>query len=210
MEKSKPENILPLFEKLKNGDLSAWENLYKVFFPKLKTYGLQITGYKHEPEIVDAIHELFLWMAKNLDKLQAIHSFEAYLFQSVRKNILSKLSRLVQQQVKNRLYEQSSFLKNLDIEEISQEDNLISRENNFENYSKLFTAIQDLPTHLKEIIYLRYYEELSHKEVASILNINEQVARNYLSRAIKKLKKALISVCLMESAFMLSFTFYFL
>jgi len=52
-------------------------------------------------------------------------------------------------------------------------------------------ALSRLTNRQKEIIYLKYYQNLSYEEVSEIMNINYQVARNLLYQAIKSLKSML-------------------
>jgi RNA polymerase sigma-70 factor (ECF subfamily) len=52
-------------------------------------------------------------------------------------------------------------------------------------------AIDQLSNRQKEIIYLKFYQNLSYEEVSEIMNINYQVARNLLHQAIKAMRKIL-------------------
>ena len=54
--------------------------------------------------------------------------------------------------------------------------------------------VEQLSHRQKEIIYLKFYQNLSYDEVSSIMNINYQAARNLLYQAIKALKKIMIVV----------------
>lgn len=78
---------------------------------------------------------------------------------------------------------------------------LITKETDDRRSAYLRKALANLPDHQREIIYLRYYEEMSYKEICQVLDINHQVARNYASRAIKQLKKLLWNTELLFSVF---------
>lgn len=52
----------------------------------------------------------------------------------------------------------------------------------------LLKAIAQLPPHQKTALYLRYVKELSHKEIAIIMDINEQSSMNLTNRALLKLR----------------------
>lgn len=52
----------------------------------------------------------------------------------------------------------------------------------------LLKAIAQLPPHQKTALYLRYIKELSHKEIAVIMDINEQSSMNLTNRALLKLR----------------------
>jgi RNA polymerase sigma factor for flagellar operon FliA len=49
-------------------------------------------------------------------------------------------------------------------------------------------SIEDLPERLKLVLWLYYYEQLTMKEVGSVLNVNEARASQLHSKAIKDLK----------------------
>ena len=45
-----------------------------------------------------------------------------------------------------------------------------------------------LPPNQKEVIYLRNYVNMSYREIAQVMDLSEQVVRNYGYRAIQKLR----------------------
>jgi RNA polymerase sigma factor (sigma-70 family) len=61
-------------------------------------------------------------------------------------------------------------------------------------------ALAQLSNRQKEIIYLKFYQELNYEEVSEIMNINYQAARNLLYQSIKSIKKlltALTFICIL-------------
>lgn len=56
---------------------------------------------------------------------------------------------------------------------------------------KIRIAINTLSSKQKEIIYLKFEEELEYADIARILNISIDSARTQLYRAIKSLRKLL-------------------
>ncbi|MBM7700479.1 sigma-70 family RNA polymerase sigma factor [Kurthia huakuii] len=61
---------------------------------------------------------------------------------------------------------------------------------NFQD-TELATAVFTLPVKYREVIYLHYYEEQSMKEMAAILQINENTVKTRLRKAKQLLKKQL-------------------
>jgi len=51
----------------------------------------------------------------------------------------------------------------------------------------LAEALQQLPQHLREVIFLRFYNEMSYQQMASILGATEQVIDGRIRRAKKKI-----------------------
>lgn len=48
-------------------------------------------------------------------------------------------------------------------------------------------ALQKLPAHLREVLFLRFYNEMSYRQMASVLGATEQVIDGRIRRAKKKL-----------------------
>ena len=48
-------------------------------------------------------------------------------------------------------------------------------------------ALQRLPQHLREVVFLRFYNEMSYQQMASILGATEQVIDGRIRRAKKKI-----------------------
>jgi len=51
-------------------------------------------------------------------------------------------------------------------------------------------ALQQLPQHLREVIFLRYYNEMSYEQMAKILGATEQMIDGRLRRAKNKIAKS--------------------
>ena len=66
-----------------------------------------------------------------------------------------------------------------------------SEETIFPQESALFCALQKLPAKDRDLIHLFYYEQLSVREIASILSQRESTIRSRLTRTRQKLKSIL-------------------
>ncbi len=55
----------------------------------------------------------------------------------------------------------------------------------------VFSAVCELPLNYKTVIYLSYYEGYKVKEIASLMNTNENTVKTWLSRAREILKEKL-------------------
>jgi len=51
----------------------------------------------------------------------------------------------------------------------------------------LAEALQQLPQHLREVIFLRFYNEMSYRQITNVLGVTEQVIDGRLRRAKKKI-----------------------
>jgi RNA polymerase sigma-70 factor (ECF subfamily) len=56
-----------------------------------------------------------------------------------------------------------------------------------ERKAVLDQALQQLPQHLREVVFLRFYNELSYQQMAKVLGATEQVIDGRIRRAKKKM-----------------------
>lgn len=178
MNTANPDIVL--WESFRKGDKEAFATLFRQHYETLYRYGSKFTG--NAAQLEDAIQELFLelWQAKSRTPVVSIR---AYLLKSLKYKLLKDFRR------KGRLI---SLTVSPDISfEWSHEHFLIAEQESAERKEAVLNALARLSNRQKEIIYLKYYQNLSYEEVSEIMNINYQVARNLLYQAIKSLKSML-------------------
>lgn len=159
-----------------SGDREALGLLFRMYYPHLYKYGNKIVA--DEQVLEDCIQELFieLWQHKNPPPTLSV---KAYLLKALKYKLLKTLHK------KNRLLPDAVAF------EISYENFMIAKQEDEEKIKKVVQAIDQLSNRQKEIIYLKFYQNLSYEEVSEIMNINYQVARNLLHQAIKSMRKIL-------------------
>lgn len=180
------------WQAFRNGDQQALGLLFRQYYPDLYRYGNKICP-DHEI-LEDCIQELFieLWQSKNDPPSISV---KAYLLKAMKYKLLKLLRKKQHTLLHADLPENMSF-------EISYEDFIIDRQNSEERASGVITAFNQLTNRQKEIIYLKFYQNLRYEEISEIMNINYQVARNLLHQAVKAMKKILLtSRCLVSFFF---------
>jgi len=183
-----------LWEAFRQGNKESFGSLFQTYYPLLFQFGSKMTS--NTALLEDCIQELFveLWQSK----LPApAYSVKAYLVKSLKYKILKLL----------RKDSSLSSVQNADdiSFELSHEHFLIAKQEDLEKSARIKTAITHLSNRQKEIIYLKYYQNLSYEEVSDIMNINYQTARNLLYQSIRSLKKILTNESLL--IFILLFVF---
>ena len=172
------EDIL-LWESFREGNREAFATLFSAHYELLYRYGGKFTSDDHLLE--DSIQELFieLWQAKTRTPVVSVR---AYLLKSLKYKLLKtyRKSRDIVPLVDG----ETAF-------EWSHESFIIAGEEDNEKKRRVLKALAQLTGRQKEIIYLKYYQNLSYDEVSEIMNINYQVARNLLYQAIRSLKNRL-------------------
>jgi RNA polymerase sigma factor (sigma-70 family) len=172
---------IELWESYKKGDSDAFAVLFRNHYIPLFRFGNKFT---QDQEILeDCIQELFLelWQNKNQTSVQSV---KAYLFKSLKYKLYRAISRKADKATSS-ISEEMLF-------ELSYEALLVTNEENLERALKLTQAFEQLSNRQKEIIYLKYYQELSYEEVSEIMNINYQAARNLIYQSVRALKKIIL------------------
>lgn len=160
------------------GDEQAFAQIFRRLYPSLLQFGVKITTRTDLLE--DCIQELFteLWQNKSRTEVQSV---KAYLLKSLKYKLLRALTRKSLLNVDD--------LTNDYVFELSHESLLITQEETTAQTGKVIKAFGQLSHRQKEIVYLKFYQELGYEEISEIMNINYQVSRNLLYQAIKSLKR---------------------
>jgi RNA polymerase sigma factor (sigma-70 family) len=181
------EYISELKESICNGDGHSLGKLYEIYCKKLTSYGVNCSGKLDSSAIEDIVQEVFIWLAHNRKMLSNIEDLESYLFGAVKTNVIRAEKKLR----KNHLL-QSQFYsvekKEKDGTELSSEHSLIQEEELSIIRDRVRIIMDSLPSAQKEVLFLRNYVNLSYCQISEVMNLSEQVVRNYAHRAIKKLR----------------------
>lgn len=170
------DEIEKYIKNAQTGDKNAYGELYKQYYARIYRYCRLNLYNQHTAD--DVCQEVFIRAWKALPKftLKDGGTFQAFLFRIAR-NLIIDLSRKK---------------KEVSIEsvgEISKEENLIEGITQKENIEKVRNALAKLGEVDRQIIILRYFEEMSHSEVAKIIKIKEGALRVRTIRLLKKLKE---------------------
>jgi len=173
-----------LWKKLREGDQQALEQLFLYNYSLLYDYGFKIC---RDNELVkDHIQELFAYIWEKRTSLSDVESVKSYLLVSFRRKILTALKRSRRKYAIHRY-----FADEQDWVEFSVEKDLIISEQQKQKNNQLNKAFNSLPPRLLEALYLKIYSGLKYSEIAPVMEISEQVARNYVSEAIQRLRTLL-------------------
>lgn len=171
-----------LWKSFLNGDIKAWEQIFKLFYKDLYGYGIKLST---RPELTkDCIQELFVVLWDRREHLNEVESVKAYLLASLRRSLLKKMKK------KRRHYVEWNGEVHTSVEiQFSPEDIIIRDEIKADKRNALYKALDLLPDRQKEVLYLKYFNGMSYDEIEEILSINYQSTRNHIYRAIKKLRE---------------------
>ena len=198
-KKADASEDLKYWEAMIRGDEIAFAKLYQLYFKLLYNYGMKICS--ESTRVEDCIHDLFVDLWRYRANLSSTTSVRFYLYRSLRRNLVKQKDNTMW------LYDDASFIDEvLRLSTQSQEHDIIESESKDEKTAKLQKLLNDLSPRQFEALVLYFYDEFSYEEIATILNVNEQSARNLVQRGLMQLRnyaKHIVSI----SLFLLSFLF---
>ncbi|RFM36592.1 RNA polymerase sigma factor [Chitinophaga silvisoli] len=176
-----------LATRLKNGDHSAFEELYATYHQLL--YSVAFKYLKSAAVAEDAVHETFVRLWTHRDRLDPLQGVRNYLFKTLKFHILNLIRNNKRMLVKN--YEIS-----YNAGEIHQETESAII---FNDYKKVVdTAINSLSAQKKHIFKMKSEEGLSNEEVAQRLGLSINTVKFQYSQASKALKSVLKVIFLLS------------
>lgn len=171
-----------IWNEFRKGNKEALETIYEDNYTSLYYYGMKFSS--DYGLIKDLIHELFIELINSGPKLSNTDNIRFYLLKALRNKLLKQLSE--NSKFTNKFEEADRF--NL-IDSI--ESQLIKKEIEEQLKNQIITSINKLSIKQQEIIYLRFYNDISYQEIASLFDVNIQTVRNLMNRAINSLKEDL-------------------
>jgi len=169
-----------MWHQMQQGQSQALAMIYDKYANVLYNYGKSFTTKSTIVE--DAIQDLLTEVWTRRAQLTTPHSVKGYLIKSFRQKLLRLLTKEKQWQLVN---DYSTFtLNNFQVPLAWEEAN-----ENQAFKQKLQQAISELSSRQQEAIILKYTENLTHQEIADIMDIKIQTLYNLLHTAIQKLSK---------------------
>lgn len=173
-----------LWNKLKAGNISAFEFIYQSYVQSLYDYGMHI--HADSDLVKDAIQELFIHIWQRKENLGLVKNIQNYLLVSLRRNVIQHLEADKKWNIPK-----LEFMYSSQEAELSHENQLIAQELFLKQEKDLKNAIEQLPARQREVIYLLFYKKMAQKEVSQLMNINLASVYTLTSKAIKNLKRQL-------------------
>lgn len=169
------------WSRLKNGDVTALEAIYRAHIKAMVRYGLKITD---DIDLIrDSIQDLFLEIWKNRQNLADTSQPKFYLFRALR----NKLVKVHARQSYVSESEMQLAFDHLSTEYVELE--IMTREEAQQTANTLKQLLEKLPQRQQEAVFLRFYQNIPYERMAELMNMNYQSVLNLMQRALKALKK---------------------
>lgn len=178
-----PNNIIHdnILLSVKEGDMEAYAQVYRHFYPALFNYGKKFTGSVEMVE--DCIQEIFTQFWIGRAKLANVKELRSYLFVSFRNRLLKAIEQ--ERLLFGEVQDETNYSFEL---QLSADQVMIDKERMYERRVNLRTAIDKLTVRQREAIFLRFYETMSYEEISSILSISTKATYKLVARAISELR----------------------
>lgn len=170
-----------LWQRFLDGDASAFQTLMTNYFRVLFRYGSRFS--KDREFIKDCIQDLFLYLWEHRASLRADVAIEPYLLVSLRRSM-------------HRSGSTPAFSVEFTDDKVepfdltfSVEEQYIQQETMANRIRQMKQVLERLPPRQKEVIYLKYFQELDRDQIAEVMGIVPQTVSNLMQLAIKQLRQ---------------------
>jgi RNA polymerase sigma-70 factor (ECF subfamily) len=170
---------------LKLGNKSAFDFLFRSHYPGLCSYA---NKYVKSTDISEEIvQEVFVKLWEKHQKISIHTSVRAYLYQSVFNGCMNYIKGV-----------QARGFRHVDLEDVSIRNELMSMDMADAEFSRMFSedvekdlelAISDLPEQCREIFRMCRTDNLSYKDISSLLNVSRSTVKTQMSRAMNRILK---------------------
>ncbi|GAA4824162.1 sigma-70 family RNA polymerase sigma factor [Algivirga pacifica] len=169
-----------LWNQLRSGEETALKEIFSQYIQLLYKYGYKCC--QDSALVEDAIQDLFLRLWEKRSTLGETDAIKFYLMSSLKRDLYRRMSR-------NKNVSLEEEHQSIDfVLDFTVEDQIVAAEGDRINKQKLEKTLNSLSKRQKEVIYLRFYLEMSPEEVSELMQISNQSVRNLQSEALKKMK----------------------
>ena len=172
-----------LWQAFREGDRSAFEALLRIYYQPLYEYGTKFL--KDRDQLKDCLHDLLVNLWERRAFLNETQHLKLYLFKALRNQIFKAKQKaghpLAEIPENDELVpEADDYAENL----------IIQDETSREKLFRVQHLIGQLTKRQREILHLKFYENLSNEQVADILGISRPAVANLLYQALKQFRES--------------------
>jgi RNA polymerase sigma factor (sigma-70 family) len=172
-------NQSELWDLAAGGNQDAYALLHKDLYPSLYHFLLKMV--KEEELADDLLQDVFFKIWTKRAQIGAIKNVKAYFFTAARSTAINhfRQRKLIAERLARFPAPEMEF---------NREDIIIADENNAELKLAMAVALNNLPARQREILYLKFYEDMDYSKIADVTGIKYQSVVNHVFRAIQTLR----------------------
>ena len=179
-------------ERVKNGDTTAWEELYKNTYPR--AYSVAIQTLRNREDALDVLQDAYVSVFKNINSIQDDTKVNAWVNKIVANRCIDYIRKYKGDKATVSFEDMLSTDSNMEFEDIiEKKDNWEFTPEESVDYSETKRIMQDILNQLSKeqrlCVLMYYYDELSIKEIAETLGCSTGTVKSRLNYARKHIKK---------------------
>lgn len=176
-------------ESVKRGDPVAFRSFFEYFYPKLMALACRfVDGYVAK----DLVQEVFTSYWEQKKTIQA-DNIQSFLYKWLQNSCLNHIKH--QMVIDN--YESSVRIAEARIaflDEITDSNDVLKQVIGRDLHDVIELSVKKLPPKCAEAFRLCYFHDMSHKEIAEVMNISPRTVEGHIRQAILFLRKDLKDV----------------
>ena len=165
---------------VEKGDEPSFAIIYNYHVDDLYSYGVSL-GFQKEM-CKDAIQDTFYKLYISGNNLLHVKNITAYIFKSFKHRLIDLYRKRIREE------NLESAIDSFAVQ-VTVLDNIIDTENAEIIKKQVALLLNGLTDNQREVVYLKYVIGLDYKNIAYILDIQEDSARKSLYRTVKKLRQ---------------------
>ena len=175
-------NLL-IFKKIKEGNIKAFETLFRSCYEPLCRYAYRFVEDMETAE--EIVQDLFYVLWKERENLQIFTSVNGYLYRSVKNKSLQYVEKeKVRDEYRNR------YAENADMEIFTPQEELEYKELE----QQMQEALYRLPERRQKIFRMNRMEGKKYNEIARELNISVKTVEAEISKVLRELRNRYNSI----------------
>lgn len=170
------------------GEKQAFDEIVLRYKEKLVNFAYRFLRNREEAE--DITMETFIRVYQNLPNYDTNRSFSSWFYKIAMNLILNRIREIKSHpltSLSQKINEDITLQETISDAKDSPEKSLIKKE----RIEKIRKAVSSLPEHLRSVIIMREYQDLSYEEIGLILDCPVGTIRSRIFRAREVLKKIL-------------------
>ncbi|MBL0718887.1 RNA polymerase sigma factor [Piscinibacter sp. Jin2] len=186
---SEPERIDLLIRRIQDRDRQALRELYLGYSTRIRNYAMRVLHDEHAAE--DVAHDVFLrvWRYASSYDPQKVGRPEAWLFQIARNQAMN---HAVQRAKVIQLDQEDGESADITAWQDGHEDGRDRLFDRVSARSEAFAqALRALPSHYRQVLFLRFHHDLSNPEIAAQLGLPVGTVKTWLRRGLIHLRATL-------------------
>ena len=169
-----------LIQRLIKGDQTAFELLFRFYYPGLVTFAFQIVLDSTEAE--EIVQDFFVKLWAGRKEIKKSETLKSYFFTSVKNRALNVLKK---EKISEKVREE--FRDMVESDRLYQPDLFVESD----LQSRIKSAFEKLPLRTNEVFSLSRFKGFSNDEIAGQLNISKRTVETQVTNALKILREEL-------------------